>query len=87
VDSDFGAYYSGSVAGSRTGTTRTGSGISNGTNVRGHVIKANYSPYDNFTLGLNVFLTELIDRPAATTAVPDNRSETMRFMVDAVFKF
>jgi hypothetical protein len=88
VDSDFGAYYSGKAAGSLANTWRSpGAGIGNGTNVRGHVIKANYSPYDALTISFTTFITELIDKPAATASVPNNNSGELRFMVDATWKF
>lgn len=81
VDSDFGAYY-------QTGTTRTAgsSGNINGTNVKGHIVRASYSPFDSFTLGITAFVTELIQKPVTTPpAVSD--SGTTRLQMDAVWKF
>jgi hypothetical protein len=53
-----------------------------GTNVEGHIFKANYSPYDSLTLGITYFLTQ----PIAN--VPEGYDETMgRLQVDAVWRF
>jgi hypothetical protein len=86
VDSDTGAFY----AAPPPGTAATGStgvvGYRSGTNVRAHVLKANYSPTDSLTLGVTAFLAELIDLPT----VPAGRnpdSEMVRLQADAVFKF
>ncbi len=77
VDSDFGGYYQG-------GSTRSGnsSGYVTGTNVKGHIFKAAYSPYNALTLGVTAFFTELIqENPAGSD------SKTMRVQVDASLKF
>lgn len=77
VDSDFGAFY-------QTGSTRSGnsSGYIAGTNVKGHVLKAAYSPYNALTLGLTATCAELIqENPAGSD------SKTWRIQADAVLKF
>ena len=77
VDSDFGAFY-------QAGSTRSGnaSGYITGTNVKGHIIKAAYSPYNALTLGVTAFFAELIqENPAGSD------SKTMRVQVDASLKF
>ncbi|MDX1952557.1 MAG: putative porin [Verrucomicrobiota bacterium] len=75
VDSDFGAFY-------RTAPAGGGSGYRAGTNIRGHVIKASYSPYDSLTFGVTYFMTEVIEEsPAASD------SDMNRLQVDAVWKF
>ena len=77
VDSDFGAFY-------QSGSTRSGnaSGYVAGTNVKGHIIKAAYSPYNALTLGVTAFFNELIqENPAGSD------SKTMRVQVDASLKF
>jgi hypothetical protein len=77
VDSDFGAFYQG-------GSTRSGnaSGYVAGTNVKGHIIKAAYSPYNALTVGVTAFFAELIqENPAGSD------SKTTRVQVDAVLKF
>jgi len=76
VDSDYGAYYQ---------TAKTGSGIRGygaGTNVRGHIIRANYTPWNPLTIGLTAFLTELIDVPP-----PNVDSSMTRIQVDMIWKF
>ena len=77
VDSDFGAFYEGGLAGSGFGA-----GYGAGTNVRGHIIRANYSPYDALTLGLTYFLTELVDPVHG-----QSESDMGRVQIDAVWKF
>jgi hypothetical protein len=75
VDSDFGAYYQAAPAGG-------GTGYGAGTNVKGHVLKAAYSPYDALTLGVTALFTDLINKSPATS-----ESATTRIQVDAVVKF
>lgn len=76
VDSDFGAYYG---AGGRYGVS---AGYQAGTNVRGHIFKVGYSPYDFVSLNATYFLTEAIDK------VPtDSGSSIGRLQVDASLKF
>jgi hypothetical protein len=75
VDSDFGAYY-------QTAPTGGSTGYGAGTNVKGHVFKAAYSPYAALTLGVTAFFTELINpSPAAS------ESKTTRIQMDASLKF
>lgn len=79
VDSDFGAFYQ-----SGTGSLRSagGSGYIAGTNIRGHIVKAGYSPFDSVTLGITAFITELIQpNPAGS------KSGSTRLQMDAVWKF
>jgi hypothetical protein len=77
VDSDFGAYYGAGLA-----NAGQGAGYRNGTNARGHIVKASYSPYDFLTLGLTYFFTEAISEVPANTD-----SAIQRLQVDAVVKF
>jgi hypothetical protein len=81
VDDDFGAYYytTGTAYGTATGV---GNGYGSGTNVRGHIVKATYSPYDSLTLGVNIAMTELVNNPN-----PKIDSKTARIFVDALWKF
>lgn len=91
VDSDFGAFYQTgrNAAGNLISTTDFSNNPSNfksgygaGTNVRGHVLKATYSPYDALTLGVTYYLTEVINAAPNT-----DRSPTGRVQMDAVLKF
>ena len=77
ADSDFGAFY-------QSGSTRSGnaSGYVSGTNVKGHVIKAAYSPYNALTLGLNASFAEVIQESPA-----GSDSKAVRVILDAVLKF
>jgi hypothetical protein len=77
VDSDFGAYYGGTLANSGL-TTQYGSG----TGVKGHIVKLAYSPSDSLTLSGKWFLTDLINPLPA-----GSESMMSRLQVDAVWKF
>jgi hypothetical protein len=90
VDSDFGAYYR-FPPGALTGVPATGafSGLSNGyragTGLKGHIVKASYSPFDSTTLSLTWFVTDLIKEVATPGTDPD--SGMNRLQVDLVWKF
>lgn len=87
TESDFGAIYY--VPGSATSLATAA--YNAGTNVRGHIIRFAYSPYDSLTLGVTLFATQLIDNPQAfnpPAGWPANwDSQTYRLQVDAVWKF
>ena len=76
TDDDFGAVYG-------TVSSRGPAGFAGGTNTRGHILKASYSPYDSLTLSFGCYLTELIQRNAGDTS-PDG---VVRLRFDAVWKF
>lgn len=78
VDSDYGAYYTSTSA---TMPRSAAGGYAAGTNVRGHIIKASYSPYNSLTLGVAYLLTEVIDQPTAKS------EQTGRLQIDASLKF
>ncbi len=80
TESDFGAFYEGAPVGGRAG-------YGAGTNVRGHVVKLSYSPYDQLTLALTLFLTHLIDESPARPISVDSNSDMKRLQVDAVWRF
>ncbi len=75
VDSDFGAFY-------QTVPPGDSGNYGAGTNVKGHVLKAAYSPYNALTLGVTALFTELIN--GSPVGVD---SQTTRVQVDAVLKF
>lgn len=77
VDSDFGAFYQ-----TPQPNTGDGAGYRAGTNLRGHVIRAAYSPTDAFTFGVTYHLARTISTPQ-----PNVDSEVGRIQVDAIFKF
>lgn len=75
TDSDFGAYY-------QTAPTGGSTGYQSGTNVKGHIVKLAYSPYDSLTLSGKWFATELIN-PS-----PSNSDSAMnRMQLDLQWKF
>ncbi|HYE31938.1 MAG TPA: putative porin, partial [Methylomirabilota bacterium] len=78
VDSDFGAYYGGNSA----FNPGRGAGYQSGTNIRGHILKASYSPTDSLTLGATGFITEVINEVPA-----GSESDMLRVQLDAVWKF
>lgn len=75
VDSDSGTYYSTAPLGGRRG-------YQPGTNIRGHVVRAMYSPFDSLTVGFTYFLLDAIEASPL-----DSGSTIGRLQVDAVFKF
>ncbi len=78
VDDDFGGIY-------RTASLKNGVGglsYGTGTNVRGHILRASYSPLDAMTLSVTYFLTDLVHPSPAGAA-----SGSQRIQLDAVWKF
>lgn len=75
VDSDFGAYY-------QTAPPGGSAGYGAGTNVKGHILKAAYSPYNALTVGVTAFFTKLINPSPA-----GSESGTTRIQMDASLKF
>lgn len=80
VDSDFGGFYQ--VQQPNAGFSGSGTGYGSGTNVKGHIIRAAYSPFDSVTLNAKAFFTELIE-PAPSQA----ESAMIRLQLDANWKF
>lgn len=76
-DSDFGAYYAGTFPNSGASAN-----YGAGTNLRGHVAKISYSPFDALTLSTTYFRAGLINEfPAGSN------SDMSRLIVDAMWKF
>ena len=75
LDSDYGAFY-------QSAATGGSSGYGAGTNLRGHVFKFSYSPYDALTLSATYMKTELIDESPL-----GSESDMGRLQIDAVWKF
>ena len=76
VDSDYGAVYPTALANSGIAA-----GYGAGTNVKGHVVRAGYSPFDALTLQGSVWMTQLVKNNAA------GETGAVRFQVDANWKF
>ena len=58
------------------------SGFQNGTNIRGHVIRAGYSPFDSITLNITYWITRnILETPSGSD------SDASRLQVDAIWKF
>jgi hypothetical protein len=83
VDDDFGAFYA-----AKSVLRGSGGGYGAGTNVKGHTVKASYSPYDALTFSITYFRAELINQDGFATPLPKNTdSDTGRLFVDATWKF
>jgi hypothetical protein len=80
MDGDFGAYYEQQLP--NAGFTGTGAGFGSGTNIRGHVFRAAYSPNDSLTLLFAYYLTKLIDESPA-----GSNSRAGRLQASALWKF
>jgi len=77
LNSDSGAYYPTALANSGQGA-----GYRTGTNIRGHEVRIQYSPYDALTLGATGYFLEAIEPTPG-----EGGSDIVRLQVDAVLKF
>jgi hypothetical protein len=77
ADSDFGAFYATALPGSGQGT-----GYRSGANIKGHIVRVAYSPYDFLTLSAKWFAAEVIE-----PATAGDESDMNRLLVDAQWKF
>ena len=96
VDDDNGAYYGTTIyPGNPRGTANASmsKGWMAGTNIKGHLIKLNYSFTDSFTFSAACYLNDLINLPQQVPAVSsktkpvDLTSGAMHFMADLMWKF
>jgi len=76
LESDFGAFYPSGGGGYRAGT-----------NLKGHVVKLNYSPAHSLTVGVAYVLAELLQEDAYVAPGQDDNTLTSRLLVDAIWKF
>jgi len=83
TDSDFGAYWKSLPP----NTGKTGADYYAGTNIRGHIVKLSYSPYDFLTLSGKWFLTDLIDESVLGPTAPAGSTRMNRLQIDATLKF
>jgi hypothetical protein len=80
TDDDNGAYYQNAPTGGAIG-------YFGGTNVKGHLIKANYSLTDAVTLSFTCFLNELITPGLNTAGAGEPNNSAMHLMADIMWKF
>ncbi|MDD5141475.1 MAG: putative porin [Verrucomicrobiales bacterium] len=80
TDDDNGAYYQNAPTGGAVG-------YFGGTNVKGHLIKANYSFTDSLTLTFSCFLNELITPGLNTAGLGEPKNSAMHVMADLMWKF
>jgi hypothetical protein len=85
TDSDYGAYWKAPLP--NAGAGKTAADYYAGTNVRGHVVKVSYSPYDFLTLNAKWFYTELIDESVLGATAPAGSTSMNRVQIDATLKF
>ena len=78
VDDDNGAYYQNAPVGGKVG-------YYSGTNVKGHLFKANYSFTDSLTLTFSCFLNQLISSNPGGISEPNNKA--MHVQADMTWKF
>jgi hypothetical protein len=85
VDSDFGGYYQ------TPSLFANGTGYKPGVNLRGHVIKGQYSFTDAFTLAATAYIADVIDTVPGTIGgkaiKADYDSQVLRIQIDAIWKF
>jgi hypothetical protein len=81
VDDDMVAYYQNAPVGAAGGTGAVG-----GTNVKGHMVKLNYSITDSLTFSLTGYVTDLVDQKL-TGNVLEPDSTMIHVMADLMWKF
>jgi hypothetical protein len=90
VDDDNGAFYgNSSYLGYPNSSSVASPGWYAGTNVKGHMIKLNYSLTDSVTFTVTCFINTLINAPAVDplNAGVDLNSSAIHFMADMMWKF
>ena len=84
VDDDNGAFY---ATGNYANNTAS-AGYYGGTNVKGHLVKLNYSFTDSLTFSATCFVNDLINQPKqASGPAIDLNSSAIHFMADLMWKF
>ena len=79
VDDDNGAFYQNAPASGAAGYFGS-------TNVKGHLIKLNYSFTDSFTFSATCFINDLINQTVYSN-VKEPNSSAIHFMADLMWKF
>jgi hypothetical protein len=80
VDDDNAAYYQTAPSGGGS------AGVYGGTNLKGHLVKFNYSITDYLTFSLTSYITDVINNKAYNN-VSEPNSSTLHFMADVMWKF
>ena len=63
-------------------TSATAAGLAGGTNIKGHLIKLNYSVFDSLTLSFTCYVNDLINNPH-----PPAKTDALHAMADIMWKF
>jgi hypothetical protein len=63
-------------------TSATAAGLAGGTNIKGHLVKFNYSIFDSLTFSFTCYLNDLIHNP-----YPAAKTDTLHAMADIMWKF
>ena len=89
VDDDNGAFYGNANYLGGTATGLASAGWYAGTNIKGHMIKFNYSFTDSLTFTVTCFINNLINAPLKDPAYPrvDLNSSAIHLMADMMWKF
>jgi hypothetical protein len=62
-----------------------GGSAAGGTNIKGHMVKFNYSIFDSLTFSLTAYINDLINYPAGVA--PGAKTDAMHLMADLMWKF
>jgi hypothetical protein len=81
VDDDNVAFYS------NTSTTLAKNGWMSGTNMKGHLVKFNYSLTDALTFSLTTYINDLINPNLNTGGLGEPQNHSLHFMADLMWKF
>ena len=87
VDDDNVAYYQNAPVGAPTGSNSgAGVGVYGGTNIKGHLIQANYSITDALMFSFTCYMNQLINQ-TVQGGVPEPQSKALHVMADVKWKF
>jgi len=88
VDDDNGAYYKNAPTGSPAGSAFSGTsyGYFGGTNIKGHLVKFNYSFTDSLTFTMTCFVNDLIN-PGLNAPLGEPQNHAVHAMADLAWKF
>ncbi|MGA2854630.1 MAG: putative porin, partial [Verrucomicrobiota bacterium] len=62
--------------------TAVAAGLAGGTNIKGHLVKFNYSIFDSLTFSFSAYINNLINNP-----VPGQKTDAVHVMADLMWKF